>query len=145
MKNIKSLVMVGLLSASMLVSVGCQSTNDNGLTTTNKEIVECFEMEDVVILDNETTRITVTDKIVTDDGSDYYGYAIRVENKLNEPLIVMIKENNKGACFSCNVSKDELFVDELMMFPLAQNIEDINGIEGILEVNFSYEVNFKIN
>lgn len=28
MKNIKSLVMVGLLSASMLVSVGCQNTSD---------------------------------------------------------------------------------------------------------------------
>ena len=31
MKNIKSLVMVGLLSVSMLVSVGCQSTKENNI------------------------------------------------------------------------------------------------------------------
>ena len=31
MKYIKSLVMVGLLSASMLVSVGCQSTKENNI------------------------------------------------------------------------------------------------------------------
>ena len=31
MKNIKSLVMVGLLSAGMLVSVGCQSTKENNI------------------------------------------------------------------------------------------------------------------
>ena len=59
MKDIKSLVMVGLLSASMLVSVGCQSTSD-------------------VIYESDVMKITLENEFVDDEGNTQQRYWIDV-------------------------------------------------------------------
>ena len=128
MKNIKSLVMVGLLSASMLVSVGCQSTSD--LTSTHKDIINKEEMDDVIIVDDELLRITAIDKVYID--GNVYGYSVIIENKGNEKCLVKSIEDN--IYFFVELGYNET-VEEFVIIKGASNFDEVN-IEDVMNMNY---------
>ena len=74
MKDIKSLVMIGLLSASMLVSVGCQSTSD--------VIYESDVMK--ITLDSDFTEIIDEEQRFHEEAIHEYVANVTVENKIEE-------------------------------------------------------------
>lgn len=128
MKDIKSLVMVGLLSVSMLVSVGCQSTKD--LTSTHKDIINKEEMDDVIIVDDELLRITAIDKVYID--GNVYGYSVIIENKGNEKCLVKGTEDN--IYFFVELGYNET-VEEFAIIKGASNFDEVN-IEDVMNMNY---------
>ena len=102
MKNIKSLVMIGLLSASMLVSVGCQNTND-------------------VIYESDVMKITLENEFVDiKELEGNYGYSykdvlceyvadVTVENKIEEDF--NLKKGTRSFLWKKDLVPFSVFVD----------------------------------
>ena len=141
-KKILTLLSMGILSASL---VACSSDDDEKVETGNTTQVEQSSEEqtsdveseatEVVLVDDDTIKATVTEKTVDVFGA---GYNITIENKTDKKIIVQTRETSIDG-----VMEDPIFSEEItsgktskgmMQFMNITELEDLKNLEGKLVV-----------
>ena len=140
-RKILTLLSIGIVSISL---VACSSENGEKVETGNATQVEESteevsnvesESTEVVLVDDDTIKATVTEKTVDVFGA---GYNITIENKTDKKIIVQTRETSIDG-----VMEDPIFSEEItsgktskgmMQFMNITELEDLKNLEGKLVV-----------
>ena len=134
-KKILTLIATGLLSLSLVACSSGESekVSEGNATQTEKENNTNNNAEkeetNVVLVDDDTVKVTVTEKTVDMFGA---GYNVTIENKTDEKIVVQTRETSIDG-----VMEDPVFSEEITPGKTAKgmiqfmNITELDGLKNL--------------
>jgi len=157
-KKILGLIFAGVLSMSL---VACSTEtekvdSDAGSAAPVEEKKEDVkeaetEKEDLVLIDDDLVKVTVTEKIVDAFGA---GYNVTVENKSDKKLIVQTRDTSISGVMEEPIFSPEVMPGktskDMMQFMNITKLEELKNLEGkivVIDENYndlqSYDMNIE--
>ena len=141
-KKILSLISIGILSISL---VACSSDDSEKVETGNATQVEQSngeqasdiesEATEVVLVDDDTIKATVTEKTVDVFGA---GYNVTIENKTDKKIIVQTRETSIDGVMEDPIFSEEITAGKtskgMIQFMNITELDDLKNLEGKLVV-----------
>ena len=141
-KKMLTLLSIGILSASL---VACSSDDSEKVETgsatqvdqSNEEQTSDVESEstEVVLVDDDTIKATVTEKTVDAFGA---GYNVTIENKTDQKIVVQTRETSIDGVMEDPVFSEEITAGKtakgMIQFMNITELEGLKNLEGKLVV-----------
>ncbi len=144
-KKLLTLIAAGILSLSLVAcSNGDSEKVEGGNATpseqTNTEESKKSESKEVVLVDDDTIKATVTEKTVDVMGA---GYNIAIENKTDKKIIVQTRDVSIDGTMEEPIFSEEITAGKtakgMMQFMNITELEGLKNLEGklvVLDENF---------